>query len=337
MNEPHQFPDTETEEQASLWAARLEGRSLEAGERAELEAWLSGDPARRAALSAFCRLSSRLDRAVSELLASGSIEVRYKEEAPGRAKVAAWGIATAAMAAVAVAAAIWMFGFAGRAETLSTPSGQRQAFTLSDGSRIELNANTSVVVEIGRSERRVKLANGEAFFVVSKDKSRPFTVDTPAGSVRVTGTIFNVLTEAVSQLDVTVVEGSVQVRPGAAAGSQSAGPVGLEAGDRLAADAGVVTLSKLSDADLDDALAWRQGKIVCDRMLLSDALGLYGHYNGRSITVTPAAGALKVGGVYSLDDLDGFLAQMEVFQKDRRVRVEHGATGSIRVSLQTEP
>ena len=133
MNEPHQFPDTETEEQASLWAARLEGRSLEAGERAELEAWLSGDPARRAALSAFCRLSSRLDRAVSELLASGSIEVRYKEEAPGRAKVAAWGIATAAMAAVAVAAAIWMFGFAGRAETLSTPSGQRQAFTLSDG------------------------------------------------------------------------------------------------------------------------------------------------------------------------------------------------------------
>ena len=337
MNEPRQISDPESEEQASLWAARLEGKSLTGGERAELEAWLSGDPARRAALSAFCRLSSRLDRAVSELLASGSIEVRYKEEAPGRSKVAAWGLATAAMAAVAVAAATWMFGFPGRAETLSTASGQRQSFTLSDGTRIELNANTSVVVEVGRSERRVKLANGEAFFVVSKDKSRPFIVDTPAGSVRVTGTIFNVLTEKTSQLDVTVVEGSVQVKPGGAAGAQSAGPVGLGAGDRLAADAGVVTLSKLSDADLDDALAWRQGKVVCNMMPLSEALALFAHYHGRSIAVSPGAAALHVGGRYSLDDLDGFLAQLELVQQDHKVRVEHGATGSIRVSLRAEP
>jgi len=337
MNEPYQFPDTATEEQASLWAARLEGKSLTAAERAELEAWLSGDPARRTALSAFCRLSSRLDRAVSELLASGSIEVHYTEEAPSRAKVAAWGLATAAMAAVAVAAAIWMFGLTGRAETLSTPSGLRQEFTLSDGTRIELNANTSVVVEVGRSERRVKLANGEAFFVVSKDKSRPFIVDTPAGSVRVTGTIFNVLTETASQLDVTVVEGSVQVKPDGAAGTQSPGPVGLGAGDKLSASAASVTLSKLTVADLDDALAWRQGKVVCNMMPLSEALALFAHYHGRSITVTPGAAALHVGGRYSLDDLDGFLAQLELVQQDHKVRVEHGSAGSIRVSLQTEP
>jgi transmembrane sensor len=338
MNGTHQFPDSDTDEQASLWAARLEGRPLAPAERAELDAWLGADPARRAALEAYCRLSSRLDRAVPELLASGSIEVRYPEEARARAVLGGWRLAAAGMAAAALAVgAFWMFGLSGRAETLSAAAGQRQAFTLSDGTRIELNANTSVVVELGRSERRVKLANGEAFFVVSKDKARPFIVDTPAGSVRVTGTIFNVLTEATSQLDVTVVEGSVQVRPGDSAGVQASGPVGLGAGDRLTAAGGEVTLAKLTDADLDDELAWRQGMIVCNEMPLSDALAQFAHYHGKTIVVTPGAAALRVGGRYRLDDLDAFLAQTELAQQHQKVRVERGADGAIRVSLAAEP
>ena len=337
MNRSGQFSNQDTAEEASLWAARLEGKVLTESDRAELESWLAGDPARGRALSGYCNFSAKLDPMVAELVASGSIEVRSERE-QARRGFNPWKLATAGLVAAAVAmGAFWMAGPSRRAETLSTPAGQRQTFTLADGTCVELNANTTMVVENGRSERRVRLANGEAFFVVSKDRSRPFIVETPAGSVRVTGTIFNVLTEAASQLEVTVVEGSVQVRAGDPEGAHSQGPVGLGAGDRLSAIQGGVSLTRLSDAELDGTLAWRQGKIVCDRMLLSDALALFARYHGRGITATPGAAALRIGGRYSIDDLDGFLAKLEMFQQAQKVRIEHGAGGSVRVALLAEP
>src|SRR5208282_5108598 len=107
----------------------------------------------------------------------------------GRGWAPGW-IAAAALACAVVAAAVW-FGMPGpRPESIATASSQRRSFTLSDGTVVELNANTSAQFENGRSERRVRLAEGEAYFVVTKDKERPFIVDTPAGTVRVTGTVF---------------------------------------------------------------------------------------------------------------------------------------------------
>jgi transmembrane sensor len=217
MNRPLHVSDPAADDQASLWAARLEGSLLTDSDRAELDAWLGGDPARRSLLSRYCSLSAKLDQLVPELAAVGAIDLPADRAEP-RLGWNPWKVATAGMALAALAAgAVWV-GLGERPENLSTPAGQRGAFTLSDGTRVELNANTSITVENGRSERRIRLANGEAFFVVSKDKARPFIVDTPAGSVRVTGTIFNVLTETASQLDVTVVEGTVQVRPDDATG-----------------------------------------------------------------------------------------------------------------------
>ena len=331
MNPTRKNFDSETEDQASLWAARLEGATLAASERAELESWLAGDPLRKEALALFCRLSERLDRLVPELVATGSIEVREERQTAFRG-FSPWKLATAGLAAAALAIGVfWMEGRGAAPETISAPAGQRQSFTLADGTRVELNANTSVFVENGRAERRVRLANGEAFFVVSKDKSRPFIVETPAGSVQVTGTMFNVLTEASSKLDVTVVEGSVQVRAGA---DSSSGPVLLHPGERLSAAEGGVSLSNLSPSDLEDALAWRQGKIVCERKSLSEALARFGHYHGIKITATPGAGVLRVGGRFSLDDLDGFLAQVEQVKK---VHADRDPSGAVRVRLLAEP
>src|SRR6185369_15486893 len=134
----------------------------------------------------------------------------------------------------------------------------RDAITLTDGSRVELNARTSIQVEIGAKERRVRLADGEAFFTVAKDPSRPFIVETPAGSVRVTGTVFNVRSESATQLEVIVAEGSVQVRPG----QEGAAPYALTARDRLSCVGADVKTAKLSATELENALAWREGRIV---------------------------------------------------------------------------
>jgi transmembrane sensor len=109
----------------------------------------------------------------------------------------------------------------------------------------------------------------------------------------------------------------------------------LGAGEQLSAGPAGVEVHTLSAAALADALAWRQGQIVFNGMPLHEALARYARYHGRGITVTPDAAnlPLSVGGRYSLDDLDGFLAQLEV---SLQVRVTRSLNGTVQVSLRTE-
>ena len=332
MNGSQNASQSDAEDQAALWAARLEGSSLTAADRATLDAWLAGDPSRTALLSQYCQFSADLDRLLPELVASGAVAL--PESKPVRRHWNPWLVATAGAFAAAVAvAAVWLAHPRALPDTIATSVAQRREFTLADGTRVELNANTSMVIENGPQERRVRLANGEAYFVVSKDKARPFIVDTPAGFVRVTGTIFNVRTEAATELDVTVVEGSVQVRPGELGGAKPSGPVDIGPGDNLHGGSQGVSIRALSAGALDDALAWRRGQVVFDGVPLSEALACYSRYHGRQITATAGAAGLRVGGRYSLDDLDGFFAALE---QALPVRVAPGPGGEARVSLRTE-
>ena len=144
------------------------------------------------------------------------------------------------------------------------------------------------------------------------DTSRPFSVETPAGTVRVTGTTFNVQASSASALDVTVVEGSVQVRPQATAGGDpKAAPAALLVGDHLEARAETgVVIKKLSTAALADSLAWRQGVIVFDDVPLGVALASFAYYHDLGITATPAAAQLRISSRFPLDDLAGFFASI---------------------------
>jgi transmembrane sensor len=334
MNRPAPISDPGSDEQASLWAARLECSELSASDRAELELWLSGDPARRMLLSRYCTMSARLDFAIPELESAGVL--RSPVAAPVRsAGFGGWKIALGGMALAAVAAGFVWHGYAShRPETIAAANGERRSFTLSDGSKVELNANTSLLVENGRAERRVHLDSGEAFFVVSKDKSRPFIVETPAGSVRVTGTRFNVLSETASELVVTVEEGRVEVRPGQGGDVTTPDPFVLTPGDKLSSEPAGTRLTPLSSGEVEDALAWRNGQIVCSGMPLSEVLARFAHYHGVRITTTSAAAGKRLNARFKLDDLDGFLTQLP---QVLAVRVKHEADGSISVSLLGEP
>ncbi|HEX2969451.1 MAG TPA: FecR family protein [Bacteroidales bacterium] len=82
---------------------------------------------------------------------------------------------------------------------------------LPDGSRIFLNRNSRLTYssDFGRNQRSVKLT-GEAFFEISPDKSKPFTIDAGKAIVRVVGTSFSVLTENEnSEVEVFVKTGKV--------------------------------------------------------------------------------------------------------------------------------
>lgn len=306
-------PNPAAEEQASLWAARLDGDTLDRAQRAALDAWLAENPAHRTLLSRYCQLSTDLEEQVPAVVAAGRIAMPAAR-APGRS---GWtfprfaGVALAAAAAIAIGVTFFRSGQP--VENFATAVAQRQTHTLADGTRVELNAHTTLRFEHDATGRRARLAGGEALFIVAKDAARPFTVETPVGSVRVTGTTFNIRTEpGTAAFEVTVVEGSVQVRPGEMAGTRVSAPLALGAGDRFTTGADGGSVRALTPGQLDDLLAWRQGVIIFDDVPLREAAARFAYHHGTSIQVAPAVAGEKVGGRHNLDDLRGFLEKLEL-------------------------
>lgn len=332
MNPTNNRPESSIEETASLWAARLEGASLTSSQRTELDSWLAGDPRHREALANYCQLSTDLERHLPSLLSSGAITrpdlPPARDPRPAR-RSAAWGWLTAAAMATAVVATV-MLQHSGPSDTpasYATPVAQRQSITLDDGTQVDLNAGTHLVVEHTATERRVRLADGQAFFLVTKDPSRPFIVETPAGSVRVTGTAFDVRNISSDALEVTVEEGSVQVRLGPNAAPESTGPVALTAHDQLTTRSGEAPLVRNIGAEgVTDMLAWRSGQIVFYETPLDQVLPRFAHYHGRGISADPGAGQLALSGRYSLENLDSFFANLESVLAVKVVRDQSGTT-----------
>jgi transmembrane sensor len=340
MKAPLPTSAADPDEQASLWAARLEGDALTAADRGRLEAWLAASPGHRARLSEYCQLSVNLQAQLSALAAAGALGPGTAAGPSARVRPRRWvalawsGAALAAAAAIALAFRLEWNGRLGRTEQLDSPPGQRRSFTLGDGTRVELNAHSQLVVELRRRERHVRLSGGEAFFAVARDRARPFVVDTPGGSVRVTGTVFDVRTEGAADLEVTVVEGSVQVQPTGLAGGRPDAVVSLVAADQLSAGTAGVGVKALSRSDLEDALAWRQGQIVFNGVPLGAALARFARYHERSIAVTPEAARLTLAGRFSLDDLDGFLTELA---QALPVQIKAAPGGGLEVSVRPPP
>jgi transmembrane sensor len=330
MKTSSQHQDSAADERAALWAARLDGDNLDPAQRAELDAWLAQHSSHRALLSRYCQFSADLEEQVPALVSAGAITMPKT----GRAARNRWAfprlmsVALAAAAAVAVTVMVWTP--AQPFENVSTSVAQRTSHTFSDGTRVELNAQTNLRFENTKTERRMRLAGGEALFIVAKDPARPFIVETPTGSVRVTGTTFNVRTDpSVTAFEVTVLEGSVLVRPSNINGTNPTGPLPLGAGDQFLARGSDAAMQVLSAADLDDTLAWRQGKIVFRNTPLEDVLARFARYHGRSFTARGAVAKEPIGGRYSIEDFSGFLGALESMLN---VEVKYDLNGAVTVA-----
>lgn len=305
MKNPLSSAHPEADEQASLWAARLDGGELDAEARREFEAWLDQAPENRERLSRYCQLSTDLERTLAPAIAPAVGAPRSR-----------WVIGVlAAAAAVALTFSLWRPTSSPQA--VATVTAVQRTVTLSDGTQVELNARTKLEFRTTGAERRVRLLEGEAFFSVSHDASRPFFVETSAGTVRVTGTKFCVRSESGSELEVIVAEGSVEMStPG------GAGTIMLGAGNRGFAREGRTGKETLTADALDDALAWRNGEIVLNGLTLQEALQRFGRFHDRRIEVSSAAAAKHPGGRMKLANLDGFLDNISQVQGGLGVSVD---------------
>ena len=101
-----------------------------------------------------------------------------------------------------------------RTETVRVPNGKFMELTLEDGTTVWMNSGSSIEypVVFGDKQRTVKVRDGEVIFEVTPDKGRPFTVNTFAADITVTGTRFDVdVDESENRFRTTLMQGSLDV------------------------------------------------------------------------------------------------------------------------------
>lgn len=148
--------------------------------------------------------------------------------------------------------------------TIETPKAGKYQVQLSDGTKVWLNAASSLHYPLSfKGNTRTVELNGEAYFEVAKDKTKPFTVISGGQKVTVLGTHFNINSyKDEDHIATTLVEGSVQVSFG---NSQAL----LIPGQQSSLKNGQIKVSK---ADIHLATAWKSGQLAFLRTDLKSAL-----------------------------------------------------------------
>jgi ferric-dicitrate binding protein FerR (iron transport regulator) len=143
--------------------------------------------------------------------------------------------------------------------TLTTPKGGQYQLVLSDGTKVWMNAASSLryPAAFTGADRTVEL-NGEAYFEVAKNPSKPFRVLLNGMDVQVLGTHFNVMAyENESAIKTTLLEGSVRVNSDAQHAQLSPGQ---QVQHKPNTDFKVV-----NDVDVEEVVAWKNGYFQFNR------------------------------------------------------------------------
>lgn len=208
-------------------------------------------------------------------------------------------------------------------KTLQTAIGQQICFSLPDGSRVKLNTNSLVKVSFSKGERLLTLVRGEAIFDVAKDSSRPFTVTVGENTFTALGTVFNIEKTTNDDVELVVKEGRVLIsslqQPLNKSGDGLATFAKPQA-NHLKVTAGELanikynkqtTKQKISFEQMQQELAWQQGRLVFDGLPLDKALAEISRYTATQFEFTDAEVAkIKVSGYFKANDIEGLLKSL---------------------------
>nr|WP_299388057.1 FecR family protein [Allomuricauda sp.] len=151
------------------------------------------------------------------------------------------------------------------------PYGQTFHITLSDGTKVWLNAGTSLRFPQrlnASTQNRVVYLDGEAFFDVAKDKDRPFIVNAENLDIEVLGTQFNVSAyKSDGEIATTLVEGSVSVHENSNPDTKMYLSPSYQAS--FIKESGAMTKNKV---DTDLYTGWMQNKLIIDNLTFQQIL-----------------------------------------------------------------
>jgi len=188
-----------------------------------------------------------------------------------------------------------------RTETFVAPDHAVAHLTLADGSHVALSPRGVLTARLSRHQRALTLTGGDAFFEVSHDARRPFTVAASGRTLTVLGTRFNVT--GGQRMTVSLVQGSLRVSaPGAP-------DVLLKPGERYLAS---LTGGRTESADVASDAAWKDGRLVfADASLIEVTERLSRAAGRRFILGNPGLGELRLSGSMKVDRITDVRSVLE--------------------------
>ena len=151
-----------------------------------------------------------------------------------------------------------------KSNELVIPRGGENTVILADGTTVHLNAGSKLTYPVRfAGKRRVVALEGEAYFDVVKDETRPFIVQTHLGEVTVLGTALNIKAYTDASVYTTLVHGKVQFS------SSSIGTIILSPGEQAVVSANG---SEKRMVDLDEYVGWVDGRYVFNNRPLGEIM-----------------------------------------------------------------
>ena len=234
----------ETEEKVQKWI--IEDKDIEAKEKASLEYWneldVKSDPGTYSALERV-NLRTGYNKEHLENIVSYQKFTR---------------IAALIIPALMLAGGIlYYMPFKNEMMEISTAYGEQKRVVLPDSSEIWLNAGSTVTFpEVFANDKRLATLDGEAYFTVKKDTTKPFVVETSQLSVKVLGTKFNVKAYSnEAKVTTTLTSGKVEVN------APSRHPHILQPNEQLTYDKETSDI-RITEVNTSETNSWMTGKLI---------------------------------------------------------------------------
>lgn len=283
---------------AANWIERRDRDEWSETDQSDLNTWLDQSPAHRAA---FWRLEAAWKD--TNRLTAFKPSSRHAAQTRTVASRPIFKFAAAVLLLAVCGGATVLYMTTPDWKSYSTTIGGREILTLGDGTKIELNTDSAVRVAQTAHSRNVWLDKGEAYFDVTHDATRPFTV--MVGDRRITdlGTKF-IIRRDTDRLKVAVLDGRVQLEPK----NGETKPTVLTQGDVIVATNTKLTHSRAPSKQLEADLGWRTGVLVFNDRTLADVAAEFNRYNTRKLIVADEKAAqTRIAGTFRADNIDAFV------------------------------
>ncbi|MBW8683743.1 FecR family protein [Chitinophaga rhizophila] len=191
---------------------------------------------------------------------------------------------------------------------LVVPPGKEYSIRLADGTEIRMNAGSTLQFPFGfnRNSREITFT-GEAYIQVASVAKQPFTVHTPAATIQVLGTEFNINTYTADNAAVSLVDGAVKVLAGK---QEVLLKPGLQA--EYTTQKGINT----RPFDKNDVLSWLEGKYTFNKTPLRDIIPILERWY--DVTIIPdnpdVADKTFNGQITKSEGIGSFLEMLKVIR-----------------------
>ena len=271
---------------------------------------LGDEPSKEETLAAWEAFEKKHISSEEEHLSFEKESIVKNEKKVSKARILAW-----ITASVAVAASLFLFIFRSSQEisqptefsmelfsevtspkqveqtlndgycVVSTPAATTTLVTLSDGTRVMLNANSTLEYPASFDDAEVREVRlkGEAHFEVTKNPHRPFVVKAGEMQTQVLGTIFDVKAYRKDAPKVTLMQGKVKV-------SNADTEVEMRPGQTATLQADKIVVSKASSSASD----WLEGDFDMDQVTLAEAMSDIGAWYNKTVVFQSQANMDKL-------------------------------------------